>query len=329
MKYENEDMAALYLRLSKEDMEKEEGTFSGSIENQRNLLEEYARAHNYKISGVYTDDDYSGLYIERPAFTKMIEDAKKHKFGIILAKSQSRLSRNMEHADYLLHDLLPQLDIRFIGVVDGVDSAMKSGKKARQINALVNEWYSEDLSESIRAVYKRKMRSGQYLGAYPPYGYIKSKNDNHRLEIDEECAVWVRKIYELYLEGYSISDIKRYLEEKKVMTPLEYRKHGKSAGEYTVKGRDDFKNSNEKYSDKNEMTCKWSSSTIKRILSNEVYTGSVQQGKCERRSFKDKHIVYLSKDKWITVANMHEPIVSREMYDKVSLLRQRRYKRHL
>ena len=322
MKYENADVAALYLRLSKEDMEKEEGTFSGSIENQRNLLEEYARAHNYKISGIYTDDDYSGLYIERPAFTQMLEDAKKHKFGIILAKSQSRLSRNMEHADYLLHDLLPQLNIRFIGVVDGVDSALKSGKKARQINALVNEWYSEDLSENIRAVYKRKMRSGQYLGAYPPYGYVKSKKDNHKLEIDGESSVWVRKIYELYLKGYSISDIKKYLEEKRVMTPIEYRKLKESADEYKLDGQDDFENND-------DIKCKWSSSTIKRILSNEVYTGSVQQGKCERRSFKDKHIVYLDRDKWITVENMHEPIVSREMYDKVSLLRQRRYKRHL
>lgn len=327
MKYENEDVAALYLRLSKEDMEKEEGTFSGSIENQRNLLEEYARAHNYKISGIYTDDDYSGLYIERPAFTQMLEDAKMHKFGVILAKSQSRLSRNMEHADYLLHDLLPQLNIRFIGVVDGVDSAMKSGKKARQINALVNEWYSEDLSENIRAVYKRKMRSGQYLGAYPPYGYIKSKNDNHRLEIDEECAIWVRKIYELYLKGYSISDIKKYLEENRVMTPLEYRKLGKSIDVYNLDEQDVLEKNNEIGSNNNEMTCKWSSSTIKRILSNEVYTGSVQQGKCERRSFKDKHIVYLPKDKWITVENMHEPIISKEMYEKVSLLRQERCKR--
>lgn len=309
-----EDVAAIYLRLSKEDMEKEKGTLSSSIENQRNLLEEYAKAHNYKISGIYTDDDYSGLYFERPAFMKMIEDAKMHKFGVILAKSQSRLSRNMEHADYLLHDLLPQLNIRFIGVVDGVDSAVKAGKKARQINALVNEWYSEDLSENIRAVYKRKMRSGEYLGAYPPYGYIKSRNDNHRLEIDEECAIWVRKIYELYLKGYSISDIKKYLEEKKVMTPLEYRNPVKS---------------DKNVSDDNGITCKWSSSTIKRILSNEVYTGLVQQGKCERRSFKDKHIVYLSRDKWITVENMHEPIISKEMYEKVRLLRQERCKRQL
>lgn len=98
------------------------------------------------------------------------------------------------------------------------------------------------------------------------------------------------------------------------MTPLEYRN--------TVK-------SDKNVSDDNGITCKWSSSTIKRILSNEVYTGLVQQGKCERRSFKDKHIVYLSRDKWITVENMHEPIISKEMYEKVRLLRQERCKRQL
>lgn len=298
----NMEKAAIYLRLSKEDVEKGEEENSRSIENQRIILEEYAKAHQLQIYDCYIDDDYSGLYFERPSFSRMLIDAAKHEFTIILAKSQSRLSRNMEHTEYLLHNLFPQLGIRFLGVVDGVDSAQKAGKKARQINALVNEWYSEDLSESIRAVYLRKMQKGEYLGAYAPYGYQKSKEDSHKLIIVEEEAFWVRKIYMMYLEGYSMQEIQQELIRNHVLTP--------SAGK------------------KKEKNDQWSMSTIKKILSNEVYTGAVVQGKSKRRSFKEKKVVSCPRESWIKVEGMHPAIIEKEIYERVCRLRQKRSKRH-
>ena len=185
------EKAAVYLRISKEDLDREGDSHSKSIENQRIIVTDYALKHGWSIQQYYVDDDYSGLYYERPAFSQMLKDARSGQFGVILAKSQSRLSRNMEHTEYLLHSLFPLLGIRFIGVVDGVDTAQKYGKKARQINALVNEWYSEDLSESIRAVYRQKMEKGEYLGAYAPYGYRKSRKDSHVLEIDRNVSCGV------------------------------------------------------------------------------------------------------------------------------------------
>lgn len=298
----NMEKAAIYLRLSKEDVEKGEEENSRSIENQRIILEEYAKAHQLQIYDCYIDDDYSGLYFERPSFSRMLTDAAKHEFTVILAKSQSRLSRNMEHTEYLLHNLFPQLGIRFLGVVDGVDSAQKAGKKARQINALVNEWYSEDLSESIRAVYLRKMQKGEYLGAYAPYGYQKSKEDSHKLIIVEEEAFWVRKIYMMYLEGYSMQEIQQELIRNHVLTP--------SAGK------------------KKEKNDQWSMSTIKKILSNEVYTGAVVQGKSKRRSFKEKKVVSCPRESWIKVEGMHPAIIEKEIYERVCRLRQKRSKRH-
>lgn len=295
------ERAAIYLRLSKEDVEKGERENSRSIENQRVILEEYARVHQLQIYDCYVDDDYSGLYFERPAFSRMLSDAARHEFTVVLAKSQSRLSRNMEHAEYLLHNLFPQLGIRFLGVVDGVDSAQRAGKKARQINALVNEWYSEDLSENIRAVYQRKMRNGEYLGAYAPYGYRKSKKDSHKLEIVEEEAYWVRKIYGMYLKGCSTQEIQQELIKHKVETP-------------SAK-----KNGNHEY--------QWNVSTIKKILANEVYIGSVVQGKSRRRSFKEKKIVSCPKESWIVVEAMHDPIVERELFERVRRIRESRVKR--
>lgn len=295
------EKAAIYLRLSKEDVEKGEKENSRSIENQRVILEEYAKVHHFQIYEYYVDDDYSGLYFERPAFSKMLSDAARHEFSVVLAKSQSRLSRNMEHTEYLLHKLFPQLGIRFLGVVDGVDSAQKAGKKARQINALVNEWYSEDLSENIRAVYQRKMRKGEYLGAYAPYGYQKSKEDSHKLEIVEEEACWVKKIYEMYWQGHSTQEIQQELIKNKVETPSANRK-----------GQREYQ---------------WSISTIKKILSNEVYIGTVIQGKSRRQSFKEKKIISCPRESWIVVETMHEPIIERELFERVRLLRESRAKR--
>lgn len=288
------EKAAVYLRISKEDLDREGDSHSKSIENQRIIVTDYALKHGWSIQQYYVDDDYSGLYYERPAFSQMLKDARSGQFGVILAKSQSRLSRNMEHTEYLLHSLFPMLGIRFIGVVDGVDTAQKYGKKARQINALVNEWYSEDLSESIRAVYRQKMEKGEYLGAYAPYGYRKSQKDSHVLEIDRNVSYWVQCIFEWYVQGFGVEAIKARLEKERVATPLSYRQ------------------------DRNPPDYQWSASTIKKILRNETYTGMVVQGKSRRRSFKDKSIQYIDKKSWIIVQGTHEPIISRELFERAA-----------
>ena len=192
--------AALYLRLSKEDKDKlGRGDDSASIQNQRLLLADYALQHDYQIAGVYSDDDESGLFDTRPEFERMIRDAKLGKFQIVIAKSQSRFSRNMEHVEKYLHHDFPNLGIRFIGVVDGADTSDTGNKKSRQINGLVNEWYCEDLSENIRSAFRAKMKNGQYLGASCPYGYVKDPKNHNHLVVDEYAAGVVRKIYLLYL----------------------------------------------------------------------------------------------------------------------------------
>lgn len=301
------EKAAIYLRLSKEDSQKE-SEYSQSIQNQKNILLSYAKQHEYEVIGIYVDDDCSGLYWERPAFSKMMQDAKQNKFEIILAKTQSRLSRNLEHAEYIMHNLLPDLGIRFIGVVDGVDTSQKSGKKARQINALVNEWYSEDLSESIRSVYQRKMRNGEYLGAYCPFGYKKSDNDHHKLIIDKISAEWVVQIFKYYAQGYSIKAICSILDERKIPTPTQYRdKKWQTAADRVTEA-------------------KWSTSTVKKILSNEVYLGKIVQGKSKRKSFKEKKNISIPKSDWIICENMHEPIIDEKLYQCVQDRRNKRNK---
>ena len=220
------EKAVLYLRLSKEDIDKiSEGDDSASIKNQRLLLTDYALKHDYQIVDVYSDDNESGLYDDRPDFERMIQDAKLGKFSIIIAKTQARFSRNMEHIERYLHHDFPILGIRFIGVTDGVDTADSSNKKARQINGLVNEWYCEDLSKNIRSAFKAKMKDGQYLGSSCPYGYIKDPTNHNHLIVDDYAADIVREIYKLYLQGIGKGRIGRILSDPGVLIPSLYKRN--------------------------------------------------------------------------------------------------------
>lgn len=296
--------AALYLRLSKEDRDKlQKGDDSASIQNQRLLLTDYALERDYEIAEVYSDDDESGLFDTRPDFERMLKDARLGKFNIVLAKSQSRFSRNMEHIEKYLHHDFVNLGIRFIGVVDGADTANRGNKKSRQINGLVNEWYCEDLSNNIRSAFQAKMKAGQFLGSSCPYGYMKDPKDHNHLIVDDYAANVVRRIYDLYLQGHGKAKIGRILTEDGILIPSRYKRE--------VLGIR-YHNSREL-----ETTRNWSYQTIHTILNNEVYLGHVIQHKHSNLSYKDKKHVPQPKENWIKAENKHEPIIDARIFRMV------------
>lgn len=280
--------AALYLRLSKEDKRE-------SIENQKMLLEQYASDHDFKVVAMYQDEAISGLTDARPGFTQMMEDARKGCFDIILAKNQSRFSRNFLHIEQYLHQELPHLHIRFIGVTDGVDTGTtdknggstsfavrRSGKKTRQIYALVNEWYCQEISENVREILHQKVLRGEFIGSNAPFGYQKSAEDSHKLLLKEPEASIVRELYELYANGTPVKEIVRYCQRKNYPPP------DKKAG--------------------------WSARSVYRILANECYTGKVVQGKTKTVSYKNPARVQISSENWVRVNGTHEPIVSENLF---------------
>ncbi len=301
--------AVLYLRLSKEDKDKlTDGDDSASIQNQRLLLRDYAGRNHFQIVKEYSDDDESGLYDTRPGFERMLRDASAGVFDLVIAKSQSRFSRNMEHIERYLHHDFPNLGIRFIGVVDGTDTADIRNKKSRQINGLVNEWYCEDLSANIRSAFRAKMQEGQYLGASCPYGYVKDPKDHNHLVIDAYAAGIVRRIFGLYLKGYGKAKIARVLTEEGVLIPSIYKRE--------VLGVN--------YHNPHELgtTRGWSYQTVHTILNNEVYIGNVVQSKYRNLSYKDKKHIRKPKEQWICVTGMHEAVIEADTY-KAAQERQR------
>lgn len=126
---------AIYCRLSREDDDKlHECDESESIQNQKSMLINYAVEQNWDIYNIYCDEDYSGIDIKRPEFNRLLEDAKAHKFDIVLCKTQSRFTRDMEIVEKYLHNKFVEWDIRFVSLVDHVDTDDKGNKKSRQIN---------------------------------------------------------------------------------------------------------------------------------------------------------------------------------------------------
>lgn len=221
----DENRVALYLRLSREDLDKlsvEER--SESIKNQERMLRDKAIRENWEIVDIYIDEDYSGADSNRPEFRRMIQDCEDAKIDIVLCKSQSRFSRDMEIVEEYIHNKFILWGVRFVSLVDNADTNIKGNKKSRQINALMNEWYLEDTSNNIRDTLRNKKEAGLYTGAFAPYGYIKDSEDKNHLIIDPVAAEVVKKIFNLYKGGWGYYKIREYLEKEKVLCPYEYKR---------------------------------------------------------------------------------------------------------
>lgn len=295
---------AIYCRLSAEDRDKlSADDDSVSIQNQKDMLIKYALSNGWEIFGIYSDDDYSGADRNRPEFNRLIQDAKSKKFDTVLCKSQSRFTREVELVEQYIHTLFPMLGIRFISLVDSADTEDRGNKKSRQINALVNEWFLEELSDNIRSVLTSRREQGLHIGSFAPYGYAKDPNLKGHLIIDEEAAVVVRRIFSLYLAGKGKQVIARTLNEEGVPNPTEYKRRlGMVRNKHT------------------KCSPLWSYFTITSILTNEVYIGNMIQGKTGVESYKNQQKVTYPADQWIAVTGTHEPIIDQETWNKTQEL---------
>ena len=300
----NNNRTAIYVRLSKEDLNSGERE-SESIQNQKSMLIDYAARNRWAVYNIYCDEDYSGAYSgaenTRPEFNKMIDDAKNGKFDIILCKSQSRFSRNMEVIEQYIHGRFTEWGIRFVSLIDNADTEVKGNKKARQINSLINEWYLEDLSENIKAVFRDKMKRGEYLASFPPYGYSKNPDNKNQLVVNPKTASVVKQIFEWHSEGYGAAKISRMLNDREIPNPRKQQEIDGLRKTY-------FYSPDEKGI--------WSTTTIGDILNNRVYCGDVVQHTKEKVSYKSKISRKIAPENQIIIPDMHEPIISREMFEE-------------
>lgn len=288
--------ADVYLRLSKEDGDKEE---SDSITNQREFILEYLKyREDIRIHAVRVDDGYSGVNFERPAFQQMLDDIKTGKVNCVVTKDLSRFGRNHIEVGKYIEKIFPYLGVRFIAINDNYDSLTNDEQTNNIIipfKNLINDAYCRDISIKIRSNLEVKRKRGDFVGPFAPYGYQKSEEDKNKLEIDEEAAEVVRSVFRMYLQGNNAYKIAEKLNKKNILTPMDYKKENGSAF-YT--------------GFKKNIKSRWTHMHVLRILGNPVYTGTLVQGKETTPNYKVKKKVKRDQSKWSQVENAHEAIIS-------------------
>ena len=292
--------AALYLRLSKDDadIDGSKKTESNSIGSQRDILRAYVQSHeDLRIYDIYIDDGYSGANFERPEFERMMVDIRAGKVNCVLVKDLSRFGRDYIEAGRLIQKTFPALNVRFIAVTDGFDSLYADRTDSSlvlPIKNFVNDSYCRDISMKVKAQQTVKRREGKCISAFTVYGYKKNPEDKNSLVIDEYAADIVRKIFAWKIAGMSLGAIAEKLNATGILSPMEYKR---SLG---MKYHTGFEGSS---------TAKWAAASVKRILVNPVYLGTMVQGKQEKINYKVKKRVDKPKEEWICVENTHEAIV--------------------
>lgn len=293
---------ALYCRLSEEDRNKASADDdSASIQNQKSMLLQYALQQGWEVYRIYSDDDYTGSDRSRPEFRRLLSDAKAHKFDVILCKTQSRFTRELELVEKYIHGLFPLWGIRFVSIVDNADTDNKGNKKSRQINGLVNEWYLEDMSENIRSVLTNRREKGFHIGSFALFGYQKDPDQKGHLIIDPEAAAVVRRVFSLFAQGYGKTAIARILNEEGIPNPTEYKRQ-KGLRYQSPPGK---------------SGTLWKYPAISHMLTNEIYLGNMVQGRYGSISYKTKQNKPRPKDQWIRVEHTHEAIIDQDLWNRV------------
>ena len=295
-----------YLRLSREDGDKLE---SDSIKNQRELIREFIDQHEgLSLVDEYVDDGYSGTSYERPSFQKLMEDVKSGKINCIIVKDLSRLGRNYIETGRYLEKIFPMLGVRFISILDHYDSANDSTEADQIIipfKNLINDSYCRDISTKIRSQFDVKRRNGKFIGSFAGYGYQKDPKDKNHLIIDPFAADIVRMVFRLKMDGYNSQRIAETLNDMGVLPPAEYKR---SQG------------LNYDCGFKSGRNPKWEVVSVNRILTNEMYVGTMVQGFHSKINYKVKRSRAVPKEEWIRVENTHEAIIEKSVFDEVQRL---------
>ncbi len=298
-------LAAMYLRLSRDDNATRGASAadvkseSNSIGSQRELIRAYIQKQpDIELYDIYVDDGFSGSNFQRPEFKRMMDDVEAGRVNCIIVKDLSRFGRDYIESGRYIQKIFPVLGVRFIALTDHFDSLCADAGESGivlPVKNFINDSYCRDISTKVKSQLAVKRKAGEYLAAFSVYGYRKSAEDKNRLTIDDYAAEIVRRIFDWKISGMAMAAIAEKLNAMHILSPREYKKslglnyHGGFCG---------------------EGEAKWSSTAVKRILTNEVYLGHLLQGKTEKVNYKIKKNLEKPREEWVRVENTHEPIIS-------------------
>lgn len=275
---------AIYLRVSRDDGENE----SQSIANQRAQLLRYAASENMGEVLQFLDDGISGTTFDRPGFNAMIAEIERGEISTVITKDLSRLGRDYIMTGHYLERYFPEKNVRYIAVNDAIDTR-DGNDDLTPFRAVFNDMYARDISRKVRSALTSKKREGLFIGAQPPYGYLRSESNKNLLEIDGQTARIVRRIFEQAACGKSRRSIAAELTAKQIPPPSA-RQNGR------------------------RTATAWSDVMVARIITNPTYYGCLTQNRSRKISYKVDKKLNICRGDWITVENTHEPIVSKRTY---------------
>ena len=302
---------AMYVRLSEEDRNVDGiiKSESDSIANQRKLLSSFisnrAEFDDYEVRE-YCDDGHTGTDFKRDGFVTMMNDVRSGLISCILVKDFSRFGRDYLEVGNYLEFILPSLQVRFISINDNYDSDKNVGMTGGMnvaIKNLIYNMYSTDMSKKTKSALVTKHKSGKCVSPFAKFGYKKSEDDKSKLVIDEEAAAIVRKIFQLALEGNTVTAIAKILNKEGVMTVGEYKERHSAfrMGTYNKKRM-------------------WESSSVRDIIHDELYIGNMVWNRTSHSIANGKKKIKNPRSEWKVTPNTHEPIVSKEVFDRVQEL---------
>lgn len=301
-------ITAIYLRLSNADEKiTNEYDDSNSIKNQRDLLTSYiASQYDLCDSNIIeiSDDGFTGTNFERPGMKRLLELVKSGDVNCIIVKDFSRFGRNYIEAGEYIEHLFPFMGVRFISVNDGYDS-QKEDISAGNINVafmnLIHDLYAKDISLKVKTAQKTKWEKGENIIGHPIFGYVRSTTDKYKIVVDEQAAAVVRQIFDMAVKGIKIRDIAKTLNESNIPTPNKY-------------GRD-FLNCKRDWKKINSAEI-WTFSKIRRIITDERYTGKSICGKSRRLEVGGSKYAAVPENEWIVKDNAFKAIVSKDTFEK-------------
>lgn len=305
---------AVYVRLSDEDRDKlSDEELSRSLINQIANIKEYIDDQNrmkndtfpMQIYKEYSDDDFSGMNFEREGYKEMMRDIEAGLVDCVIVKNLSRLGRYDTEMLRVMEEDFEQAGrkVRFVAIGDHYDSLYQELDILTKMILIMNRKYSEDQHKNVMMGMHSMQKKGQYVGAFAPYGYRKDPDNKYHLIVDEYAADVVRDIFGQYLSGVSPKEIALDLTKRSIVNRTVYKKLQQS--NYIC---------SKKISDEEVH---WTNDSVKQILMNEVYTGTLVQGKTVHKRLVDAHATKMPKEDWIRVEGTHEAIVSKEDWDIV------------
>lgn len=294
------NLCGKYLRLSKEDLLRKDE--SSSIESQRMIIESFCNFNGLKLVKEYVDDGYSGGNFERPGFKKMLDDIESGKIDCVITKDLSRLGREIYQTGTFIEEYFTNKGIRYIAINDGYDS-LDGADDMLPMRLTMNDHTLRDTSKKVKSSFRARQKSGEYIGSFPKYGYLKDKNDHHHLVPDPVASNVVKRIFNMALAGNTPHRIASQLTLEKVAIPIVYKKDPRSV-----------------HVTDNDGYGIWKPQTIRSILTSEMYIGNMVQNTFNKIRYNSKKIRATSKEEYIIVENTHEALIDKETFDRVNKL---------